>query len=508
MLRFRSLSAALAMAATMLVGCGLLGGNDGAEGSGGARGSGGSGGPNCVTGDRSCACYPNNTCNGGLACVGGRCEAATQGSGGAPVGSGGAFGSGGSTIAGTGGQTAVSCSNTNPATLPIDASGWVARQCNNRNIQGGWYCYADGVNATSCAMAQAPYRAGSGMCLSGDTTLDTTFAAWGAGIGLVLNQAGPGGAKTPYNATASGVIGFRVGISGTTGGNPLRIQFTARESGGTAPFVQVTGPATVDVLLADAQVPPTWAVPEAGMRVNPASIYDLQVQVVGAERAAHYDYCVTSVTPIVSATTGTGGSSPGTGGATGSGGRTGSGGATGTGGRTGCGVYSVSGAVSFTGVTDVAFNSAVATVYHKQDVDEFEDGCLSGLMFTFRYGSGCEMVLTAGQCLDAQGRLRVETIEFSADSQCPNFPDAVEGSYFHNTSQPSPGGVRMSTPKVPDRNAAASCVTNRFEIGLMGSLQSLRAGQSPLQIGSSTLVVQGAFNTSGSTAGSCPAMCM
>src|SRR5262245_18748708 len=106
-------------------------------------------------------------------------------------------GTGGSPNGGTSGSgTGAECSNSNPRTLPIDEAGWVARECNDRNIQGAFYCYDDMINPTSCPAPAAdgtrppPYRDGAGMCISGNTTIDATFAAWGAGLGLSLNESG------------------------------------------------------------------------------------------------------------------------------------------------------------------------------------------------------------------------------------------------------------------------------------------------------------------------------
>ena len=66
----------------------------------------------------------------------------------------GTGGSGNSGTSGTSG-TGAECSNSNRMTLPIDEAGWVARECNDRNIQGAFYCYDDGINPTSCPMPAA-----------------------------------------------------------------------------------------------------------------------------------------------------------------------------------------------------------------------------------------------------------------------------------------------------------------------------------------------------------------
>ena len=208
------------------------------------------------------------------------------------------------------GPGGVVCSNADKSTLPIDAKGWVARECNERNIQGAFYCYDDGVNPTSCPPAAAdgtrppPFRAGGGMCISGNTTLDPTYAAWGAGIGLSLGDSGGmPSVKSAYDATANGVTGFHLDITGTTGNLPLRVGYTgAAAPVGAQPFVPFPAGATdLDVLIADALVPESWTTdPNAGTHANPSSIFDLQVQITGGDAATTYDFCITNVTPITS----------------------------------------------------------------------------------------------------------------------------------------------------------------------------------------------------------------
>jgi hypothetical protein len=150
-----------------------------------------------------------------------------------------------------------------------------------------------------------------------------------------LNQAGGGStARSAYDATANGVTGFRITITGNLGGNPLNVIFTGQNdvTGVVSPFVELTGTGTFDVPIASAQVPPTWSVPNAGARANPASIFTLEFLIPGGNRAAAYNFCVTRVTPIVSSTAGTAGTtgSAGTGGAAGSAGTAGTAGSAGT----------------------------------------------------------------------------------------------------------------------------------------------------------------------------------
>jgi hypothetical protein len=227
---------------------------------------------------------------------------AAGGTGGSSGGSSGSSGSGG-----TGGTGGVMCSNANRSTLPIDEAGWVARECNDKNIQGAFYCYTDELNPTSCPPAAAdgtrppPFRAGGGMCISGNTTVDPTYDAWGAGLGLSLNETGGmDSSKEAYNATANGVTGFHLDITGSTGNLPLRVGYTgAAAPMGAQPFVQIpAGVTSLDVPIADALVPESWDDANAGTHANPMSIFDLQVQIPGGDAATAYDFCITNVTPI------------------------------------------------------------------------------------------------------------------------------------------------------------------------------------------------------------------
>jgi hypothetical protein len=322
----RSLVASFAILSTSAIyACAPANGADddenGGEGSGATSGSSGNGtGGGAPTGGTTGGGTPTGGTGGGTPTGGAGGGTPTGGAGGGtPTGgagggtpTGGASGSAGVATGGAAGSGAgagpVVCPNTDLSTLPIAADGWVARECNERGIQGPFYCYDDGIATSSCVDGMVPFRAGGGMCLSGDTIVDTTYAAWGAGIALGLNETGDMGGtttsvKSAYNATMNGVTGFLVNITGDTGGLPLRIGFTgAAEQVGAAPFIQFPGAGTgtpYEVPIAQALVPETWTTdPNAGMAADPTNIFDMQVQVVGADVAAHYDFCIESVTPI------------------------------------------------------------------------------------------------------------------------------------------------------------------------------------------------------------------
>src|SRR5690606_8097864 len=205
-------------------------GSDGVNGTNGTNGA--TGGPNAAS-----TTAGTSTGGGASTTLGASTNAGTTGS------------DANTTTSGTTGGGPVECTNTDLTTLPLDETGWVARECNSSGIQGAWYCYADNIAPTSCVSGMVPYRAGAGMCVSGETVMDDTFAAWGAGIGLSLNETGEGedgsaSVKSAYNATMNEVAGFRISITGDTGGKPIRVGFTgaAADTGLPSPFWELPAP--------------------------------------------------------------------------------------------------------------------------------------------------------------------------------------------------------------------------------------------------------------------------
>jgi Glycosyl hydrolase family 12 len=267
----------------------------------GSPGSGASSGSQTTTGSGTGAVGAGGASPGSGPSGAGPSGASTSGAGTGGVGTG---------TSGAGGSLAA-CSNTDKTIIPIDSTGWVPRNCDDYGIQGAWYCYTDGYGNSSCMTGTPPYAAaspGPGMCISGTTASTTTTpAAYGAAVGFSLNDSGgTNSVKSAYDATTYNITGFNVTIAGATGGLPVRIGFTgAVSSTNPAPFVEVPGAGTYAVKFSSASVPATWMVPNAGATVDPTSIFDLQFQLAAGATAESYDFCITSLSPILSTTSST-----------------------------------------------------------------------------------------------------------------------------------------------------------------------------------------------------------
>ena len=57
-------------------------------------------------------------------------------------------------------------------------------------LQGAFYQYGDGLQCCVGSSCQGNPCTVNGCCWSGSTVLDTTYAAWGCGLGLELNSTG------------------------------------------------------------------------------------------------------------------------------------------------------------------------------------------------------------------------------------------------------------------------------------------------------------------------------
>ncbi|MEZ4266642.1 MAG: hypothetical protein R3F39_09715 [Myxococcota bacterium] len=161
-------------------------------------------------------------------------------------------------------------------------------------------------------------------------------------------------------------------------------------------------------------------------------------------------------------------------------------------------------------LTEVAFASATVEVAHKRDVDAFEDGCIAGVTVRLTR-AGCVMVARTHPKVvetDPDGHLVIQSLTFSADSACPGFPDAKEGSYSAQASTPwtlegpNLGVLAFGTDRVPGQNVASSCFVSTLEIRLFPSV--LRDGSKELGVLASTIALAGEFVSAGDVDHACP----
>jgi hypothetical protein len=289
---------------------GSSGGSSGASGSSGGSGSGsggssggrsGSGSGNSGGSSGSADGGASGGSSGGSGSSGGNGSSGGSGSSGAS--SGGADGGGSSSGVADAGYV---CSNTDFNILPIDNTGFIGRACNVYGVQGAWYCFSDSATGEGCTKGVVPYSAaspGPGMCLQGTLPAGTGNYV---GIGMELNATGGTNAvKMPFNATAGGIVGFEITITGNTGGDAVRVGFT-NDNGTTmnyvAPFApEPPGAGVLDVLFS--QVPPVPNYPniaDQGAVLDPTKIYDVQVELPGQAASVNYNFCVTSIKPLFS----------------------------------------------------------------------------------------------------------------------------------------------------------------------------------------------------------------
>lgn len=230
---------------------------------------------------------------GGAAGHGGNgLQSGGTGGGGAAGGGGNGAQSGGNGAAGSSAGP-EGCPNDDLYTLPMDQTLFIAAECNAFGVVGEWTCMDDGVRPSGCVEAAPIFREGEGVCLSGSITDDPTFAAWGAQLGATL--AGSGGQSASFDASAQDIVGFTIAVTGSSGGAPLRISFESTNSGAVLPFIEVPGAGTYDFLFDDAIVPLSWMVPESGAKPDPSALVGINIQIVGGDQFANYDFCIESM---------------------------------------------------------------------------------------------------------------------------------------------------------------------------------------------------------------------
>ena len=253
-------------------------------GGGGSPGTAGNGGPG-TAGNGG----PGAAGNGGPGAAGSN-GAGTAGNGG--PGTAGSQGSGGS------GSTCVA----DPSNL-VNADGWNCDLTTPIAIQGAFYGYTDG---SSCETPPANICATGSCCISGTTVVDTTYLKWGCGIGMELNSSG---GNNPLKSVYTGPVQcFDITLTGSSGGNTVRIGFTqlANNMSNVAPFVELaafTNGWSGRVCFTDAECP-DWAVTAGTCSKAVGTMgtpYDLQIQVSAGSTTTTtgaFNVCVSKIVPI------------------------------------------------------------------------------------------------------------------------------------------------------------------------------------------------------------------
>jgi hypothetical protein len=155
-----------------------------------------------------------------------------------------------------------------------------------------------------------------------------------------------------------------------------------------------------------------------------------------------------------------------------------------------------------TSVTPVSFDSVSASIKHKRDVDEWEDGCISEVEFVLKQGVGCSLEVVGSEVIGVDSLLEITQVSFMATSLCPGFPDNAEGSYI-NIGGLSQAGFELGIVEVPGDDVAESCFNATFKVLLSGGLVHEDTGME-LVIEPTAIEVGGDFLSMGSYDLSCP----
>ena len=145
-----------------------------------------------------------------------------------------------------------------------------------------------------------------------------------------------------------------------------------------------------------------------------------------------------------------------------------------------------------TDVSSVVFDRAEVELHHKRDVDEFEDGCINDVLIQLAAGDGCVLQVYARELLTPQSRLMITDVQFVADSQCPNFPDANEGQYVGAGTLTVDGSGVDGLLTIPQENAPSACFNGEYTLHLAGSLTR---GDQLLAIYPSQITLSGDFRS-------------
>jgi len=273
------------------------GGNeDGSGGKSNGSGGNGGGGKSDGSGGKSDGSGGKSDGSGGHGSGGNG-----NGSGGSGNGSGGSGSGDGSGGSGGGSSGPVTCTTDLMTLRAGDTNNWIATAPASCGVQGSLYAFSDPTTCTSttniCAAGSA------GCCIKGTTIVDSTYAAYGCGMGLDLNSSGGTSAtKSPYAGSAKG---FKITLSGSVSkGQPIRIMYSSAATdpaGGTSPYKEVTDVGTYSVLFSDATCP-AWATGGKCTPVSGSGAYSIKLQVAGGgastDPVGPFEVCITSIVPL------------------------------------------------------------------------------------------------------------------------------------------------------------------------------------------------------------------
>jgi hypothetical protein len=179
--------------------------------------------------------------------------------------------------------------------IPIDEDGYFPSNSNVMGFQGAWYCFDDGEVDTSCVDDETPWDATEmGMCITGTTIVDATYAAWGAGIGASLNDRG--GDKEFFDADAKDIKGFKFTVSGDLGDAVLKFKIPRSTKDADSPpeVVIKVGSNTINF---DDLAPPDWD-EFTPSKLDLSELTELKWQIAGGDAEAEYNFCITNIEPI------------------------------------------------------------------------------------------------------------------------------------------------------------------------------------------------------------------
>jgi hypothetical protein len=181
-----------------------------------------------------------------------------------------------------------------------DDSGYVAPNSNSVGIHGSWFVYSDcaDLKGTNCARVTSPTgtgfaNVGGKMCTAGTTS--TATGAWGAGIGLELNDGPP---QQPYDTVTHGVVGFCFQLSGTTiPSTSIRVAFPTENNNDNAYFEEISTLGVHTVLFSDT-AQGSWVTDKVAFQ--PTAVMLVQFQIPSSVTApVPWDFCVEGMTAVM-----------------------------------------------------------------------------------------------------------------------------------------------------------------------------------------------------------------